>query len=92
MLGRCAALPITLRGTPGRRIGVLAKWPKPIQERRIDLPTVGAVTVEGAAAAGLAGIVAEAGATLIIDRSAVIAAADKLGLFVVGLEPDHARA
>jgi DUF1009 family protein len=92
MLGRCAALPITLRGTPGRRIGVLAKWPKPIQERRIDLPTVGAVTVEGAAAAGLAGIVAEAGATLIIDRSAVIAAADRLGLFVVGLEPDHARA
>jgi DUF1009 family protein len=92
MLGRCAALPITLRGTPARRIGVLAKWPKPIQERRIDLPTVGAVTVEGAAAAGLAGIVAEAGATLIIDRSAVIAAADKLGLFVVGLEPDHARA
>jgi DUF1009 family protein len=92
MLGRCAALPITLRGTPARRIGVLAKWPKPIQERRIDLPTVGAVTVEGAAAAGLAGIVAEAGATLIIDRSAVIAAADRLGLFVVGLEPDHARA
>jgi DUF1009 family protein len=92
MLGRCAALPITLRGTPGRRIGVLAKWPKPIQERRIDLPTVGAVTVEGAAAAGLAGIVAEAGATLIIDRSAVTAAADRLGLFVVGLEPDHARA
>jgi DUF1009 family protein len=92
MLGRCAALPITLRGTPGRRIGVLAKWPKPIQERRIDLPTVGAVPVEGAAAAGLAGIVAEAGATLIIDRSAVIAAADRLGLFVVGLEPDHARA
>ncbi len=92
MLGRCAALPMALRGAPGRRIGVLAKWPKPIQERRIDLPTVGAATVEGAAAAGLAGIVAEAGATLIIDRPAVIAAADRLGLFVVGLEPDHARA
>jgi DUF1009 family protein len=92
MLGRCAELPAALRGVSGRRIGVLAKWPKPIQERRIDLPTLGAATIEGAAAAGLAGVVAEAGATLIIDRSAVIAAADRLGLFVVGLEPDDERA
>ncbi len=88
LLKRCAELPVELRGDAENRVGVLAKWPKPIQERRIDLPTIGVTTVEGAAAAGLAGIVAEAGATLVIDRAAVIAAADRLGLFVVGLKGD----
>ncbi len=86
LLRRCAELPAELRGDAGRRVGVLAKWPKPLQERRIDLPTIGVATVEGAAAAGLAGIVAEADATLVIDRAAVIAAADRLGLFVIGLK------
>jgi len=86
LLRRCAELPSELRGDAARRVGVLAKWPKPIQERRIDLPTIGVATVEAAAAAGLAGIVAEAGATLVIDRAAVIAAADRLGLFVIGLK------
>jgi DUF1009 family protein len=88
LLQRCAVLPVELRGDAGRRAGVLAKWPKPIQERRVDLPTIGVATVEGAAAAGLAGIVGEAGATLVMDRPGVIAAADRLGLFVLGLEPE----
>jgi hypothetical protein len=88
LLKRCAELPEALRGDAEHRVGVLAKWPKPDQERRIDLPTLGVATVEGASAAGLAGIVAEAGATLVIDRAAVITAADRLGLFVVGLKGD----
>jgi DUF1009 family protein len=88
LLSRCAALPPELRGDAAHRAGVLAKWPKAIQERRVDLPTIGAATVEGAAAAGLAGIVAEAGATLVMKREELIAAADRLGLFVVGLKPD----
>ena len=87
MLRRCAGLPPELRGDPDGRSGVLAKWPKPIQERRIDLPTIGPATVEAAAAAGLAGIVGEAGATLVMDRAGLIAKADRLGLFVLGLEP-----
>ena len=84
---RCAELPVALRGTATHRVGVLAKWPKPIQERRIDLPTIGPATIEAAAAAGLAGIVGEAGATLVMNRAALIAAADRLGLFVMGLQP-----
>ncbi len=88
MLRHCVELPIELRGDADHRIGVLAKWPKPIQERRIDLPTIGAATVEGAAAAGLAGIVGEAGATLMMNRAALVAAADRLGLFVYGLAPE----
>lgn len=69
------------------RAGVLAKIPKPIQDLRIDLPTIGVETVERAAAAGLAGIVGEQGRLLVVDKAAVRAAADRLGLFVVGLEP-----
>jgi hypothetical protein len=84
MLERVARLPPGVRGTPSRRRGVLAKACKPGQERRVDLPTVGPVTITGAAAAGLAGIVGEAGATLVVEREKVIAMADSLGLFVVG--------
>ena len=87
MLERCAGLPETLRGSPGARRGVLAKAPKPIQEWRMDMPTMGVDTVERAAEAGLAGIVGEAGALLIVERARVIAAADRLGLFIYGVEP-----
>ena len=85
LLARCATLPPELRGTAGARRGVLVKWPKPIQERRVDLPTLGPATVERAAAAGLAGIAGEAGGLLVLQREAVVEAADRLGLFVVGL-------
>ena len=85
LLARCAALPSELRGTADARRGVLVKWPKPIQERRVDLPTLGLATVEGAAAAGLAGVAGQAGGLLVLQREAVIQAADHHGLFVVGL-------
>lgn len=87
MLARVATLPQALRGTPQARRGVLAKTPKPIQERRVDLPTFGVATIEAAAACGLAGVVGEAGGALIVDRDAVAAAADRLGLFVWGAPP-----
>ncbi|RJF89947.1 DUF1009 domain-containing protein [Oleomonas cavernae] len=67
------------------RDGLLVKLPKPNQEKRVDLPTIGVATVEGAAAAGLAGIAVAAGATLVLDRDALVARADALGLFVVGI-------
>ncbi|MHB8284433.1 MAG: UDP-2,3-diacylglucosamine diphosphatase [Caulobacteraceae bacterium] len=84
MLRRCADLPSELRGTQAAPRGVLVKWPKPIQERRMDMPTLGVTTIELAAAAGLAGIVGEAESMLVMDREALIAAADRLGLFVCG--------
>ncbi|AWK85761.1 LpxI family protein [Azospirillum thermophilum] len=79
MLDRCAAL---RRPGPG---GVLVKVRKPQQDRRIDLPTMGVTTVENAARAGLRGIAVEAGGSLLVDRAAVAEAADRLGLFVVGI-------
>ncbi|HEY1364341.1 MAG TPA: LpxI family protein, partial [Xanthobacteraceae bacterium] len=79
LLGRCAAL---RREGPG---GVLVKTAKPGQERRADRPVIGPQTVALAAAAGLRGIAVEAGAAIVIDRDEVAAAADRAGLFVVGV-------
>ena len=86
MLARCRDL---ARPGPG---GVLVKAKKPNQERRADLPTIGADTVRAAAAAGLRGIAVEAGAVLIFDRQETVAAADATNLFLVGLTtpPDDA--
>jgi hypothetical protein len=63
---------------------VLVKAPKPGQEERIDMPTIGPDTVRNAAAAGLAGIAVAARHVLIAERAATIAAADKHGLFLWG--------
>jgi DUF1009 family protein len=67
--------------------GVLAKMTKPGQDRRADLPTIGVGTVDHAFAAGLKGIVVEAGGSIIVGREAVIKAADDKGLFLVGVRP-----
>jgi DUF1009 family protein len=88
MLSRIAHLPVDIRGTPGKRRGVLVKCAKPGQERRVDLPAIGPDTVHAASRAGLAGIAVEANASLIIDRAAVIEAADAAGLFVAAIVGD----
>ena len=85
MLSRVAELAPELLGTEDARCGVLVKLPKPQQDRRVDMPTIGAQTVALAAAAGLAGIVYEAGGALFDDLAATIQAADAAGLFLVGL-------
>lgn len=72
--GRGRALPAT----------VLVKAPKLGQDWRIDLPAIGPRTVQNAARAGCVGLALEAGGTLVIDRAATAAEADRLGLFVVG--------
>lgn len=66
--------------------GVLVKVKKPGQEHRVDLPTIGVATVEAASQAGLRGIAVEAGGALVIDRRAVVEAADAAGLFVIGVD------
>jgi DUF1009 family protein len=79
LLERCAGLRQLDRG------GVLVKVKKPHQERRVDLPTIGPRTVEGAAVAGLSGIAVEAGSVLIVDAEQVRDIADAAGLFVIGV-------
>lgn len=85
MIARIADLPEHLRGTTTKRRGVLAKAPKPIQDRKTDLPVIGVTTVRNAASVGLAGIAVEAGGALILGKRAVIEEADRLGLFLVGV-------
>lgn len=86
MLSRVAGLPDALRGNEAHRKGALGKAPKPIQDLRVDMPVIGVRTVELAAAAGLAGVGGRAGRLILIDRPSIIAAADRLGLFVWGEE------
>lgn len=74
-----------MAGNPAAKGGVLGKCAKPGQERRVDLPTIGVMTLENAAAAGLSGVAVEAGSALIVDRAACAAAAERLGLFLVGV-------
>jgi DUF1009 family protein len=87
MLARIPALRESLRGTAARPRGVMVKALKATQDAKTDMPVVGVETVRGAHAAHLAGIALEAGASLILDRAAVVAEADRLGLFVVGVRP-----
>jgi UDP-2,3-diacylglucosamine hydrolase len=84
MLARVADMPSAVRGSAEARRGVLVKRPKPIQERRIDLPTIGVRTIEGALAAGLAGVAVEADGALAVRRDAIVEAADRAGIFVYG--------
>jgi DUF1009 family protein len=69
----------------GKTRGVLVKCAKPGQELRADLPSIGPQTVEAAHAAGLAGIAVEAGRSLVLEGPTVVARANTLGLFVIGL-------
>lgn len=85
MLARCADLQGDAAG------GVLVKLPKPGQERRVDLPTIGSSTIDRAAAAGLHGIAVEAGGTLLVDRDVLVKDADAAGLFVTGIDPEAER-
>jgi DUF1009 family protein len=45
--------------------------------------------VTEAAAAGLRGIAFEAGGTILTDREAIIAEADRRGLFLLGIDPSQ---
>lgn len=72
-----------VRAKAGR--GVLVKAPKPDQDRRVDLPTLGPKTIDGVVVAGLAGVAIVAGQTLIAEPELTIGQANKAGLFVTGL-------
>lgn len=62
--------------------GILMKGPKPGQDRRVDLPTIGPATIAAAATAGLDGVVIEASGVIVLDREDTVAAADAHGLFL----------
>jgi DUF1009 family protein len=74
-----------------RRAGRLAgpgctvvKLAKPRQDMRFDVPVVGVATVEAMRAAAASAISIDAGRTLVFDRAAVVEAADRAGITMVG--------
>jgi UDP-2,3-diacylglucosamine hydrolase len=91
LLNRIAELRRIGRVTSAPGIGVLVKAPKPGQDRRLDLPSIGPRTVENVARAGLAGLAVTAGSTMIAEPDAVTAAADREGIFLVGVREDAAQ-
>jgi len=72
-LGRDPMLP------PG---GLLFKAPKPGQERRVDLPTIGPETLRMAAKVGLEGVVVEAGGVLVLELETCRDIARQHGIFL----------
>jgi DUF1009 family protein len=86
MLSRIADLRGSNRLRLKGRSGVLVKAPKRNQDMRLDLPAVGAATIESARRAQLEGIALAAGRVLIADRVLFVKSADEAGLFVIGLE------
>jgi len=87
MLARVADMRATGRVRASRGTGVMVKAPKPGQDRRFDLPSIGPRTVEGVRRAGLAGIAVVAGSTIVAELEQLVEAADRADIFVLGVGP-----
>ncbi len=82
MLAQVAGLSASLRPDPARGRGVFYKAPKPGQDMRVDMPTLGPASVAAAARAGLAGVVWQAGGVICLDQPQMIAMADQAQMFL----------
>lgn len=90
LLARIADLRHMRRVATPPGVGVLVKAPKPGQDRRFDLPSIGPRTIENVARAGLAGVAVAAGSAIIVEAAAAIAAADRADIFLAGVREDTA--
>jgi hypothetical protein len=91
MLTRVAEMRANGRVQAPRGAGILVKAPKPAQDRRFDLPSIGPQTVEGAARAGLAGIAVVAASTIVAEPEQLVAVADRANIFVIGVSSGTER-
>ncbi|MCF8477195.1 MAG: UDP-2,3-diacylglucosamine diphosphatase LpxI [Pseudolabrys sp.] len=91
MLERVAQLRTNGRISAAAGTGVLVKAPKPNQDRRFDLPSIGPKTVDLVARAGLAGIAVVGGATIMAEPEKLMQAADRAKIFVVGMAAESER-
>jgi DUF1009 family protein len=88
MLRRIPRLPENIRGSEDKRVGVLLKRPKPIQERRVDTPVIGPSTVRNAAEAGLSTIAVVENGALMVNKAELVDLANRYGLSIVCLQED----
>lgn len=68
------------------RVGgwTLVKVARPSQDMRFDVPTIGPATIRNLKDARCACLVVEAGKTVIVDKEATLALAERLGIAVLG--------
>ena len=91
MLSRLVEMRAQRRVTAAPATGVLVKAPMPDQDRRFDLPAISPQTIANTVRAGLGGIAVVAGHTMMAEPAATIAAADRAGIFLVGVAGDGAQ-
>jgi len=70
-------------GLLGRKNAIAVKVTKPDQDMRFDVPVIGTETLQVAAEAKLRAIAVEAGRTLLLERVALIAAAERQKITIV---------
>ncbi|MBF0447156.1 MAG: UDP-2,3-diacylglucosamine diphosphatase LpxI [Magnetococcales bacterium] len=70
---------------------ILVKTAKPIQDHRLDLPTIGPRTMENLHKANIRVVAVEAGATMILEPEATIKLADKYRIILVGCTEQSIR-
>jgi DUF1009 family protein len=70
---------------------ILVKMCKPQQDKDLDLPTIGPQTIELCGLHQMAGIVGQAGNTLMVGQNIVRQRANEMRLFVMGVTIDEAR-
>ena len=87
MLERCAAKRDGIAAAEALQTstGVLVKRPKPGQELRVDMPTIGPRTVQLAAEAGLSGLAVLSGHVLVAEIDQLKEIADGHEIFVTGV-------
>ncbi|MBU4407762.1 MAG: UDP-2,3-diacylglucosamine diphosphatase LpxI, partial [Proteobacteria bacterium] len=73
-------------GALGKEKTVVVKVKKPKQDFRFDLPAIGVKTIETMSSVKGAVLAVETGQSLLFDREAVIEAANRAGIVVVGVE------
>lgn len=80
MLAQTALVPQNLSSKTAK--GLFYKAPKPGQDLRMDLPTIGLQTLDMVKKAGLGGIAFQSGGVILLDRAAMVDRANALGLFL----------
>jgi UDP-2,3-diacylglucosamine hydrolase len=58
---------------------------KPQQDRRVDLPVIGPLTVKTLKESGASALVVEAGKTIVVDKEEVIHQADQNQICLIGM-------
>jgi UDP-2,3-diacylglucosamine hydrolase len=78
-------------GLAGSGKAIVVKVSKPKQDMRFDVPVIGVDSIRVAAESKISVIAVEAGRTLLLEREAVIAAANQVGIAIVGFSERNFR-